>query len=123
MHQLLDTVATVWEHEKIYKVKLVSIYCIHVHKFLESFQFVESRFNLRSSTSHSRHCDILENEDLTVSDRQHYSLTYGVNRRALLDSLLYFNVSSGALIPDVMHDILEGALPYEVKCMLQVFFF
>ena len=26
---------------------------------------------------------------------------------------------SGALLPDVMHDILEGALQYEVKLLLQ----
>ena len=26
----------------------------------------------------------------------------------------------GALLPDLMHDILEGALQYEVKLMLQV---
>lgn len=26
---------------------------------------------------------------------------------------------SGALIPDVMHDILEGALQYEVKLMIK----
>ena len=26
---------------------------------------------------------------------------------------------NGSLVPDVMHDILEGALQYEVKLMLQ----
>ena len=31
-----------------------------------------------------------------------------------------FGVASGALIPDVMHDILEGALPLEIKLMLKV---
>lgn len=31
----------------------------------------------------------------------------------------YFHVCSGALIPDVMHDILEGALQYEVKLMIK----
>ena len=28
---------------------------------------------------------------------------------------------SGALIPDIMHDVLEGALPLEMKLMLKVF--
>ena len=32
----------------------------------------------------------------------------------------YFNVCDGTLLPDLMHDILEGALQYEVKLMLQV---
>ena len=45
---------------------------------------------------------------------------YGVNRRALLTSLQFFDVASGALIPDIMHDILEGALPLVVKHMLKV---
>ena len=37
-----------------------------------------------------------------------------------LDSLEYFSVASGALVPDIMHDILEGALPYEIKLMLKM---
>ena len=43
-----------------------------------------------------------------------------MNRQALLSTLDYFGVASGALIPDIMHDILEGALPLEVKLMLKV---
>ena len=31
----------------------------------------------------------------------------------------YFHVCEGGLLPDVMHDVLEGALQYEVKIMLQ----
>lgn len=46
---------------------------------------------------------------------------YGVNRRALLSTLEYFGVASGALVPDIMHDVLEGALPLEVKLMLKVY--
>ena len=30
----------------------------------------------------------------------------------------YFHVCEGGLIPDVMHDVLEGALAYEAKLML-----
>ena len=83
------------------------------------FQFVESAFRLRCSTEHAHHCDVLEREDLSSSDKQHFSTTFGVNRRALLSSLKYFDVTSGALIPDIMHDILEGALPLELKLMLK----
>lgn len=32
-----------------------------------------------------------------------------------------FDVCEGGLVPDVMHDHLEGALQYEVKLMLQSF--
>ena len=83
-------------------------------------QFVESAFHLRSTAEHSRHCHLLEQGDLSTSDQQHFSTTFGVNRRALLNSLKFFDVTSGALIPDIMHDILEGALPLEVKLMLKV---
>lgn len=83
-------------------------------------QFIESQFRLRSSAEHSFHSGLLEREDLHPSDRQHYSTTFGVNRRALLDSLQFFDVTSGALIPDIMHDVLEGVLPLELKLMLKV---
>ena len=32
----------------------------------------------------------------------------------------YFHVCEGGLLPDIMHDLLEGALQYEVKLMLKV---
>lgn len=31
----------------------------------------------------------------------------------------YFHVADGGLLPDIMHDVLEGALQYEVKLMLR----
>lgn len=62
----------------------------------------------------------MEREDLSLSDRQHFSITFGVNRKSVLQDLDYFDVASGALIPDIMHDILEGALPLEMKLMLKV---
>ena len=46
------------------------------------------------------------------------SKIYGINRNSSLNELKYFHVCSGALIPDIMHDVLEGALQYEVKLML-----
>jgi len=58
----------------------------------------------------------------TPADIAHFSSLYGVNRRVALDSLKYFSVASGALVPDIMHDILEGVLPLETKLMLKVRF-
>ena len=46
--------------------------------------------------------------------------TYGLNRDSILNTLSYFHVTEG-LPPDIMHDVLEGVLQYEVKEMLQVF--
>ena len=47
------------------------------------------------------------------------SKEYGINRQSALNSLRYFHVCDGSLIADVMHDLLEGVLQYEVKLMLQ----
>lgn len=51
----------------------------------------------------------------------HFSMTYGVNRESILNSLEYFNVADGCIIPDLMHDMLEGYLPYKTKLMLKHF--
>ena len=48
------------------------------------------------------------------------SKEYGINRNSILNELSYFNVCDGSLLPDVMHDILEGVLQYEVKLLLHV---
>lgn len=48
------------------------------------------------------------------------SQRYGIYRNSILNELSYFHVCSGTLLPDVMHDILEGALQCEVKLMLRV---
>lgn len=79
-------------------------------------QFQENQFTLRDSQSHKQHCQLLEGPS-----GQEYSKEYGINRESLLDSLSYFSTCTGSLLPDVMHDLLEGALQYEVKLMLRQF--
>ena len=46
------------------------------------------------------------------------SKEYGINRRSVLNDLKYFHVCNGAFIPDIMHDVLEGVLQYEIKLLL-----
>ena len=41
--------------------------------------------------------------------------------RSVLTELKYFDVTSGSLMPDVMHDVLEGVLQFEAKLLLQQF--
>ena len=48
-------------------------------------------------------------------------MMFGVNRRCLQTSLTYFDVTSGTMILDVMHDFLEGVIPLEFKLMLKVY--
>ena len=42
---------------------------------------------------------------------------YGINMESILK---YFHVADG-LPPDIMHDVLEGALSYEIKLMISHF--
>ena len=48
------------------------------------------------------------------------STTYGLNEDSVLHQSLYFHVSEG-LTPDIMHDVLEGCLQFELKEMFKVF--
>ena len=49
------------------------------------------------------------------------SVTYGVNQRSTLNDLFGFHVADGQLSQDIMHILLEGVLPYELKLMLNDF--
>lgn len=59
-------------------------------------------YQLRNLTEHLRHCEEVETEGIGMSR------LYGVNHRSVLLDLQYFDLCSGALLPDVMHDVLEG---------------
>ena len=56
-------------------------------------------------------CTELESDDQA-------SMEYGVNRKSVLTELRFFNICNGSLLPDVMHDVLEGVLQYEAKLVL-----
>ena len=68
---------------------------------------------MRTPEGHDRQCVELE-------DDPSLSVTYGVNSSSILNELQYFHCV-GSLLPDIMHDVLEGVLPYETKLMLQNF--
>lgn len=69
---------------------------------------------MRSLDKHLEQCERLEENpggDL--------SKEYGINYRSPLAQLKYFDICSGALVTDVMHDLLEGMLQDETKNMLR----
>lgn len=72
--------------------------------------FMESSFLLRTPCDHRRKCNQLDLAP-TEEDRKKLSKEFGINSRSILNELQYFDVCSGALVQDVMHDVLEG------KCM------
>lgn len=63
-----------------------------------------------------KQCDKVEEDG---GRKDEYSVLYGINRRSILTELKYFDICNGGLLPDVMHDVLEGALVYEAKLIMQ----
>lgn len=80
-------------------------------------QFKESGFELRTPDSHTEQCTTLNSR--MGPSRAAYSKETGINHESVLDELQYFSVASGALLPGVMHDVLEGILQYEAKLLLR----
>ena len=76
-------------------------------------QFTEEDFLPRTRETHARHI-----KGLDGPLHNHTATTYGINFDSLLNSSRYFHVTDG-LVMDIMHDVLEGALQYEVKELLK----
>ena len=77
--------------------------------------FYSHMFDPRTRKTHAHHCSLLdENDDL----RSHIATTYRLYWDSILNSSQFFHVTKG-LPPDIMHDILEGSLQYEVKELLR----
>ena len=53
-----------------------------------------------------------------IQDNPALSTEYGVNHQSILMELEYFDLCSGVLVQDIMHDLLEGVLQYETKLLL-----
>ena len=67
-------------------------------------------------SSRAEHLHMLEGDDYCTQSRE-----YGINPRTVVGDRQYCDVSGGSLIPDIMHDVLEGALKYEAKFVLKQF--
>ena len=74
--------------------------------------FRECEYTLRDSLSHKHHCSLINGPDSAK-----HSADYGVNRRSLLEDLPYFSVVK-AMPHDIMHNIFEGVVPYEMKLLI-----
>lgn len=98
-------------HYEVFNFQL-SLY-IYI-RILFYYQFLEEQFQLRNETDHENHCNLVANDPSGEKSKE-----FGINRRSALNDLRYFHVCNGALIPDIMHDVLEGVLQYEVKLMLR----
>lgn len=77
----------------------------------------ESDFMLRKPVTHQQQCITLDSK--SGPSRVAFSKDTGINHTSILDELQYFSVASGALLPDIMHDIFKGVLKYETKLLLK----
>lgn len=77
-----------------------------------SLQFIESAFTVRNKEIYDHHC-----ESLGGPLHEHMATTYGMWRNSELNRLKYFHVTTG-MVPDIMHDILEGSLELCIRHLL-----
>jgi len=94
-----------WLHNWIH-----CIYCKYV-------QFTTDLFQPRTRATDENHCKLLHGPLL-----DHIATTYGLHRNSILNTSNYFHIVDG-LAPDIMHDILEGSLQYDVKELLKYFIY
>ena len=57
--------------------------------------------------------------DANPHQRNEISTEHGLNFNSCLNQLAYFHVSTGTLLPDIFHDLLEGVFPFETKLLLK----
>ena len=76
------------------------------------FQFREEFFQVHTLESHYEHLAHLEDDESGV-----FSKEVGVNCRSKLLELEHFDLCSGALVPDVMHDLLERVLQHLLRLL------
>ena len=84
----------------------------HMELIVDIMQFHEQEFKLRTSETHAFHCSSL-NGPL----HEHAATTFGVISDSILNISRFFHVVDG-IIPDIMHDILEGTLQLHLKWLL-----
>ena len=75
----------------------------------------ESSCTLRTLDNYFEHCSLLEGPL-----KSHFSTTYGVNFLSVLEEVPGFSVING-LPHDIMHDLYEGIVPFELKLLLRYY--
>lgn len=67
----------------------------------------------RTRETHAYQCSTL-----TGPLRKHNSTAFGIDKDSILNQSAYYHVTEG-LVPDIMHDVLEGTLSYELKELIR----
>ena len=79
--------------------------CLGVDEDIQNL-FCDSDFIHRTKEEHIEYCEALKAEGLF----SHFSKLYGVMSNSVFNELKYFHIIGG-LVPDIMHDLLEGTVP------------
>lgn len=98
--------------QKVNVILAANIYDYTTHKII-SMQLYADEFQPRTKLTHEQICRLLKGPL-----KQYTAKTYGLNRDSILNSSRYFHVVDG-LAPDIMHNILEGSLQFEVQELLK----
>ena len=74
--------------------------------------FTKESCTLRTTESHFQQCQLL-----TGPLKEHFLIVHGINRLSSLEEVPGFSVVNG-ILHDILHDMYEGVVPYEVKLLL-----
>ena len=74
--------------------------------------FIERDCIVRTPEDHEEQCLLLHGPL-----KDYFSTTYGINRCSVFEDVPVFSVTTG-LPHDIMHDVFEGVVPYELKLLL-----
>ena len=85
--------------------------CMSTSEQLQEF-VLESSCTLRTPNSYFEQCSLLSGPL-----QAHYSKVYGINRMSILEEAPGYSVIHG-LPNDIMHDLYEGIVPYELKLLI-----
>ena len=78
-------------------------------------RYLEKDLILRDPRSHAMYCHQIESGGPL---KDHFSICYGINRLSELERINDYSVTYG-MPHDLMHDLFEGIVPYEMQCFLK----
>ena len=76
-------------------------------------KFNSNDFQLRYTLMHLANC-----QRLTGPLKKHYSKVYGINEKSILLDVNHYSMCDWGLPHDIMHDLFEGVVQYEIKLLL-----
>lgn len=92
-----------------------SLFIIFINIACMYLQFTAKYFTPRTVETYNYHCTLLDSPLF-----KEHSVTYGINYCSTLNDIDNFHIVK-QMPQDVMHVLLEGVVPYEVRLMLVYF--